>query len=86
MAHVPSRNDTAHHRNLHDQRHPLCRGARIARHLVFAAWRPLRALDAMIAEADRVGWYGDSAVLAKARIARDGGWPYLTDEVGEVWK
>lgn len=86
MARMISRNDTALHRNTHDKRHPLARGARLARHLLFAAWRPLRALDALLREIDRTRWPGDPAIVLQARLARDGGWPYLEDETGEVWK
>jgi len=86
MGRMISRNDTALHRNTNDRNHPVARGARLARHLVFAAWRPLRALDAMLVEIDRTGWRGDPAVVFQARLARDGGWPYLEDETGEVWR
>lgn len=86
MARMISRNDTAHHRNTHDRNHPIARGARLARHLVFAAWRPLRSLDELLREIDRVGWNGDPAVVFHARLARDGAWPYLEDETGDVWK
>lgn len=81
-----SRADTALHRSSHDSRHPVARGARLARNLVFAAWRPVRALQGLLAEVDRVGWPGDPAVVVKAKAALDGALPYLHDETGEVWR
>jgi len=86
MPRLASRNDTAHHRNLHDQRHPLARGARLARHLVFAAWRPVRSLQELLGEIDRHRHPVDRVVLIRARTALDGALPYLQDETGEVWR
>lgn len=83
---ITSRNDTALHRNTHDPRHPLARGARLARHLVFAAWRPVRALQELLCEVDRHGLPVDPVVRLKARTALDGALPYLNDETGEVWR
>lgn len=81
-----SRNDSALHRNTHDERHPLNWLGRKAFHLSRASWRPLRSLDELLAEIDRVGWLGCPAILLRARTARDGGWPYLEDDTGEVWR
>lgn len=86
MTRAASRNDTAHHRNLHDGRHPLCLGARLAGHLVFAAWRPVRSLEELLREIDRVGWNGDPGVVLVARFALRGALPYLHDKSGEVWR
>lgn len=86
MARRCSRNDTALHRNCHDQRHPLARGARLARHLVFAAWRPVRSLEEVLGEIDRQRLPIDRVVLLRARTALDGALPYLNDESGEVWR
>lgn len=81
-----SRNDTALHRNTHDERHATNRYGRLQYHLGFAAWRPLRSLDELLDEIERIGWTGNRAILLRARTARDGGWPYLLDEVGDVWR
>lgn len=86
MSRMISRADTAHHRNCHDSRHPLARGARLARHLAIAAFRPTRSLQELIREIDRAPCKLDSVVLLRARVALDAALPYLTDETGEVWK
>lgn len=81
-----SRRDSAHHRNAYDPRHKVARGARMARHLVFACIKPLRALEALIYEIDRLRLPVNPVVLAQARIAWDHGRPYLEDENGDVWR
>lgn len=82
-----SRNDTALHRSAHRPDHDVVRMGRIAHHLTKAAWRPLRALADLIAEVERNRGCGvNTVVLLQAKVARDQGWPYLTDESGEVWR
>lgn len=84
--HRPSRLDSAHHRSSYDQTHPVARGAKFARNLVHASIRPLRALEALIFEIDRVGVRVNPIVLAQARVAWEGGRRYLEDETGDVWR
>jgi len=86
MTRMISRNDTALHRNLHDRNHPIARGARLARHLAVAAWRPIRALDDLLAEVDACGCEVSSLVKLRARAALEAARPYLADESGEVWR
>lgn len=81
-----SRADTALHRNTHDPSHAIARNGRLAWHLSMAAWRPLRALNALIVEVERTGCGVNSVVMLQARRARDAAWPYLTDDTGEIWK
>jgi hypothetical protein len=83
---MTSRNDTALHRNTNDRNHPMARGARLARHLVIAAWRPLRALESLIDEVDACGCQVNRAVLLRARSALEHAMPYLEDQEGELWK
>ena len=86
MGRMISRNDTALHRNTNDRNHPIARGARLARHLAIAAWRPLRSLEALIDEVDACGCQVNRAVLLRARAALEHAMPYLEDQTGEVWK
>jgi hypothetical protein len=86
MGRMISRNDTALHRNTYDRHHPIARGARLARHLAIAAWRPLRALESLIDEVDACGCPVNRAVLLRARAALEHAMPYLEDQEGEVWK
>jgi hypothetical protein len=86
MTRMASRNDSAHHRNQHDAGHPMARGARLARHLAIAAWRPCRALQEVLDEVERCRCPLNSVVLMRARIALEGAMPYLQDDTGEVWK
>lgn len=86
MSRQISRADTALHRNVHDARHPLARGARLARHLAIAAFRPTRSLQELISEIDRRRLEVDRVVLLRARMALDAAAPYLHDETGEVWR
>ncbi len=82
-----SREDTALHRSLHRVDHAAARRGRMAFHMARAAWAPLRRLDELLREIDARGGLGLAAgLLMRARTARDEGWPYLTDESGEVWK
>jgi len=86
MGRMISRNDTALHRNTHDRNHPIARGARLARHLAIAAWRPLRALEDLLAEVDACGCQVNSVTKLRARSALEAAMPYLEDQTGEVWK
>lgn len=82
-----SRDDTALHRSLHRADHAAARRGRQAFHMARAAWAPLRRLDELLREIDARGGAGiPGGLLMRARLARDEGWPYLTDETGEVWK
>ena len=81
-----SRADTALHRNVHDRNHPIARGARLARHLVVAAWRPLRALEDLLDEVERTGSPVNLLVVLRARQAVENARPYLLDEDGSIWK
>lgn len=86
MGRMISRNDTALHRNTNDRNHPLARGARLARHLSIAAWRPCRALEQLLAEVSRVGCGVNVAVVLRAREALDAARPYLEDAEGDIWR
>jgi hypothetical protein len=86
MAKNCSRADTALHRNVHDRNHPIARGARLARHLVVAAWRPLRALEDLLDEVERTGSPVNRLVVLRARQALENARPYLRDEDGSIWK
>lgn len=86
MGRMISRADTALHRNTHDKNHPIARGARLARHLAIAAWRPLRALESLIDEVEACGCPVNRAVMLRARAAMEAAMPYLEDQTGEVWK
>lgn len=86
MGRMISRNDTALHRNTNDRNHPIARGARLARHLAIAAWRPLRSLEALIDEVDACGCQVNRAVLLRARADLEHAMPYLEDQEGEIWK
>lgn len=81
-----SRNDSAHHRCLHREDHQARRYGRLQYHLARAAWAPLRALDELLREIDRAGCPLNGVVVLRARTARDVGWPYLEDEMGDVWR
>lgn len=80
-----SRNDSAHHRCLHREDHQARRFGRLQFHLAQAAWGPTRALDELLREIDRVGCGLNHVVVLRAKTARDTAWPYLLDEVGDVW-
>lgn len=86
MGRMISRNDTALHRNTHDKNHPIARGARLARHLAIAAWRPLRSLERLIEEVDRCQCPVSRVVLMQARAALEQAMPYLEDQTGDIWK
>lgn len=86
MGRMISRNDTALHRNVHDKSHPMARGARLARHLVFAAWRPVRSLRDLLDEVERCRCPVNKAVILRARAALEGAIPYLEDQEGDIWK
>lgn len=86
MGRMTSRNDTALHRNTHDRNHPIARGARLARHLVIAAWRPLRALEDLLDEVERTEAQVNRAVILRARAALEHAMPYLEDQTGDIWK
>lgn len=87
MGRMISRNDTALHRNTHDRNHPIARGARLARHLAIAAWRPCRALEQLLEEVDRAGCEAvNRLVVLRARAALDAARPYLEDAEGEIWR
>ena len=86
MSRMTSRNDTALHRNTNDKNHPMARGARLARHLVIAAWRPLRALEDLLDEVERTRCPVNSATVLRARAALEHAMPYLEDADGEIWK
>jgi hypothetical protein len=86
MGRMISRNDTALHRNTNDRHHPIARGARLARHLAIAAWRPLRALEDLLADVDACGCQVNSATKLRARAALEAALPYLEDQTGDIWK
>lgn len=86
MPRATSRNDTALHRLANNARSPEYARARMAYHLAQAAWKPLRALDELIVEVERLGCGVNRVILLRAKTARDVGWPYLTDEDGSVWR
>jgi hypothetical protein len=86
MGRMISRNDTALHRNTHDKHHPIARGARLAHHLAIAAWRPLRALEALIDEVEASGVTVNKVVMLRAKAALEHALPYLEDQNGDVWK
>lgn len=86
MGRMISRNDTNLHRNVNDRNHPIARGARLARHLVIAAWRPLRALQDLLVEVERTRAPVNSVVVLRARAAVEQAMPYLEDQDGEIWK
>lgn len=86
MPRAASRNDSALHRSTHRSDHPIVRGGRLAWHLARASYRPLRALDELLREIERLHLPVPPLVTLRARDARDTGWPYLTDETGEVWR
>lgn len=86
MGRMISRNDTYLHRNVNDRNHPIARGARLARHLVIAAWRPLRALQDLLVEVERTRAPVNSVVVLRARAAVEQAMPYLEDQDGEIWK
>ena len=86
MPRAASRNDTALHRVANNARSPEVARARLAFHLTQAAWKPLRALDELIVEVERVGCGVSRVTLLRAKAARDIGWPYLTDEDGGIWR
>lgn len=86
MGRMTSRNDTALHRNVYDRNHPIARGARLARHLVFASTRPTRALQALLFEVERLGCPVCKVVKLRAKTALDGALPYLEDQEGAIWK
>jgi hypothetical protein len=86
MPRMTSRNDTALHRNVNDRNHPIARGARLARHLVIAAWRPLRALEDLLDEVERTGAPVNRVTILRARAALEHALPYLEDADGEIWK
>lgn len=86
MGRMISRNDTALHRNTNDKNHPIARGARLARHLVIAAWRPLRALEDLLDEVERTGAPVNRVTILRARAALEHAMPYLEDQTGEIWK
>lgn len=81
-----SRNDSALHRNTHDRCHATSRYGRLQFHLSRAAWGPTKALDELLREIDRVGCRLNAAVLLRSRSVRDTAWPYLMDEMGDVWR
>ena len=81
------RQDEYLHKSTHQEGHADVFRGRRAFHLVRAAWVPLRRLDELLREIDARGGLGLPAdLLISARVARDEGWPYLTDESGEVWQ
>ena len=86
MPRMTSRNDTALHRNVNDRNHPIARGARLARHLVIAAWRPLRALEDLLDEVERIQAPVHRVTILRARAALEHAMPYLEDADGEIWK
>jgi len=86
MPRMTSRNDTALHRNVNDRNHPIARGARLARHLVIAAWRPLRALEDLLDEVERIQAPVNRVTILRARAALEHALPYLEDADGEIWK
>ena len=65
---------------------PVVAQGRLAWHLGRCAWRPLRALDALLEEIERVRTPINRLVLLQAREARDAAWVYMTDDTGEVWR
>ena len=81
-----SRNDTALHRSANNTGHAVSRYGRLQFHLSRAAWAPTRALDELLAEIDRVGCGLNTVVVLRARTARDTAWPYLQDEMGDIWR
>ena len=86
MTRAASRNDTALHRSVHRDDHPIVRAGRMAFHLSRASFRPVRALDEIIREVERLRCPVPALVMLRARDARDIAWPYLLDEDGSVWK
>lgn len=86
MGRMISRNDTALHRTTNNRNHPVARGARLARHLAIAAWRPCRALEQLLDEVARAGCRVNGAVMLSARQALDAARPYLEDAEGDIWK
>jgi hypothetical protein len=88
MPRAASRNDSALHRSTHRQSNilPVVAQGRLAWHLGRCAWRPLRALDALLEEIDRVKPGLNTLLILQARAARDAAWPYMTDDTGEVWR
>lgn len=86
MGRMISRKDTALHRNTNDRNHPIARGARLARHLAIAAWRPCRALEELLQEVARTGCRVNGVVVLRARQALDAARPYLEDAEGDMWR
>jgi hypothetical protein len=88
MPRAASRNDSALHRSTHRQANilPVVAQGRLAWHLGRCAWRPLRALDALLEEIDRVGPPINRLLVLQAKAAREVAWAYMTDETGEVWR